>query len=74
MRYLNCIASVVVSVVSLLTPPVFAQMDFSGVWDPIRSEDNFEGHPYPGEYVGLPINDAARARALSWEASIQTLY
>jgi hypothetical protein len=38
-------------------------------------EDQPERAPGPelGDYLGLPINDAARLRAAAWDASIQTL-
>ena len=60
-------------VVVLLATPAFAQIDLSGDWRPIRSEDNFEGHPFAGEYMGLPVNDAARMKGDTWSASWVTL-
>jgi len=53
----------------------FAQIDFSGEWAPRFYEDQPERVPGPelGDYLGLPINDAARMRADTWSASIQTL-
>jgi glyoxylase-like metal-dependent hydrolase (beta-lactamase superfamily II) len=53
----------------------FAQVDFSGEWAPRFHEDQPERVPGPelGDYLGLPISDAARLRADSWDASIQTL-
>ena len=55
--------------------PVRAQVDLTGNWDPIYHEDNPERIPGPavGDYVGLPINAAARFRADSWSASLLTL-
>jgi hypothetical protein len=55
--------------------PVFAQVDFSGEWAPRFHEDQPERVPGPelGDYLGLPINDAARTRAYTWEASLLTL-
>src|SRR3954452_14415414 len=55
--------------------PAFAQTDFSGEWAPRFWEDQPERVPGPelGDYLGIPINDAARLRAAAWEASIQTL-
>jgi len=55
--------------------PVFAQMDFSGEWNPIFYEDQPErvAGPEIGDYTGIPITDAARVRADSWKASVQTL-
>jgi hypothetical protein len=49
----------------------FAQeIDFSGQWAPIYHEDGPERLPGPelGDYLGLPINDAARLRADSYDA------
>jgi hypothetical protein len=55
--------------------PASAQIDFSGVWAPIMHEDAPERGPGPeiGDYSGLPITDAVRLRALTWDASILTL-
>src|SRR2546429_468632 len=55
--------------------PAFAQMDFSGEWNPIFYEDQPErvAGPEIGDYTGIPITEAARVRADSWTASFQTL-
>jgi hypothetical protein len=55
--------------------PAFAQMDFSGEWQPIFYEDQPErvAGPEIGDYTGIPINDAARMRADTWKAAVQTL-
>ena len=55
--------------------PVFGQIDFSGTWTPLYQEDQPERIPGPelGDYLGLPINDAARLRAESWDSSRLTL-
>ena len=60
---------------SVAATPVYAQVDFSGEWAPRFWEDQPERVPGPelGDYLGLPINDAARLRAAAWDASIQTL-
>jgi len=59
----------------LVSIPAFAQIDFSGEWAPRFYEDQPERVPGPelGDYLGLPINDAARMRADTWSASVQTL-
>ncbi len=59
----------------LLTAPAFAQMDPSGEWAPRFHEDQPERVPGPdiGDYLGLPINDAARMRGDIWDASLLTL-
>src|SRR5262245_13806563 len=55
--------------------PAFAQMDFSGEWQPIFYEDQPErvAGPEIGDYTGIPINDAARMRGDTWMAAVQTL-
>src|SRR5205814_6578014 len=55
--------------------PAFAQMDFSGEWQPIFYEDEPErvAGPEIGDYTGIPINDAARMRGDTWMAAVQTL-
>src|SRR5438105_1246335 len=59
----------------LIATPAFAQVDFSGEWAPRFYEDQPERVPGPelGDYLGIPINDAARMRGDTWQASIQTL-
>ena len=42
--------------------PAFAQIDFSGEWTPNGNEDSI-GNPYVGDWLGIPMNDASRARA-----------
>ena len=60
---------------ALTAVPAFAQIDFSGTWTPLYHEDQPERIPGPelGDYLGLPINDAARLRAESWNSSRLTL-
>lgn len=55
--------------------PAAAQIDLSGEWANIFDEDQPERIPGPeiGDYLGLPINDAARMRADTWDASLLTL-
>jgi hypothetical protein len=50
--------------------PAAAQVDFSGQWAPVYHEDNPERIPGPelADYTGLPLNDAARLQADSWDA------
>ena len=65
------------SALFLLILPVStsAQIDISGEWAAVFHEDNEERRPGPEmvEYQGIPINDAARQRALSWSPSLLTL-
>src|SRR5579862_7658658 len=55
--------------------PLFSQILLDGEWSPRFDEDQPERLPGPelGDYLGLPINDAARQRAQSWDASRLTL-
>jgi hypothetical protein len=55
--------------------PLFAQLDPTGEWAPRFHEDQPERIPGPeiGDYLGLPVNDAARLRADTWDASLLTL-
>src|SRR5690349_7207219 len=52
--------------------PAYAQVDISGEW----ARDNHEDQPHRapgailGDYTGMPINEAARMKAESWDASI----
>ena len=51
----------VVSFVVAAASPAFAQVDLSGEWAPIRAEDHTPNPDVlPGDYVGLPMADAAR--------------
>ena len=62
-------------IVAFTAAPALAQIDFSGEWAPRFWEDQPERVPGPelGDYLGIPISEAARLRAESWDASIQTL-
>src|SRR5688572_14839038 len=48
-----------------------AQMDFSGEWPVVLSQDN-QDNPHLGEYVGIPLSREAIRRAEVWDASIQS--
>ena len=62
-------------VITCTAVPAWAQIDFSGEWAPRFWEDQPERVPGPelGDYLGIPISEAARLRADTWDASIQTL-
>jgi hypothetical protein len=64
-----------VAMAGLISLPALAQVDMVGEWNPRFHEDQPERIPGPdiGDYLGLPINDAARLRADSWDASLLTL-
>ena len=57
---------------ALRSGPAVAQEDPSGEWGPRFHEDWPERIPGPeiGDYLGLPINDAARLRGDSWDATL----
>jgi len=63
------------TLLTIAARPAAAQVDFSGIWAPIFHEDQLERVPGPeiGDYAGLPINDALRMRALTWDASLLTI-
>jgi len=75
---MRLVASVLV-VFAFAARPAFAQNDISGEWANLLHEDvnhrndAIGGGPRIGDYAGLPINDAARARADAWDAAIYTL-
>ncbi len=57
------------SAAALLSTQAFAQFDISGYWRALIHEDQPERIPGPDimEYVGLPINEAARLAGMSWD-------
>jgi glyoxylase-like metal-dependent hydrolase (beta-lactamase superfamily II) len=58
--------------VTLSAAPAFAQMDLAGYWQNLVHEDQPWRGPGPsvGEYTGLPISDAGRMKAESWDATV----
>jgi cyclase len=68
--------AIALSVLLLLAPtPALAQRDLSGNWTALYHEDQPHRIPGPdlGDYTGIPLNDAGRLKADSWDASILTL-
>jgi glyoxylase-like metal-dependent hydrolase (beta-lactamase superfamily II) len=62
--------------VVLASVPAYAQVSLAGNWNPFRNhEDEQDRGPGPdlGDYLGIPINSAARLFAESWDASRLTL-
>jgi len=55
----------------LMGMPSFAQIDLSGTWNTIRHEDQLDRGPGVGlgDYTGIPLTDAARQWAQSWDAA-----
>lgn len=60
---------------AVAAPPATAYLNLSGVWGVNYDEDNPDRIPGPelGDYAGLPINDAARMRADTFDPSLLTL-
>jgi glyoxylase-like metal-dependent hydrolase (beta-lactamase superfamily II) len=65
----------VLTLILVAARPAFAQRDIAGEWAALYHEDQPHRIPGPelGDYTGLPINDAGRLKADSWDASILTL-
>lgn len=64
------VAAFALGLAVLAAPPAQAQeVDFAGQWVPIFHEDGPERIPGPeiADYAGLPINDAARLRADTYD-------
>jgi len=51
--------------------PALAQIDLSGSWASKNHEDALErgAGPNPGDFTGIPFNDAGRAKALAYKQS-----
>ena len=65
----------VCALLALSAPPASAQIDLNGSWDTRLHEDWMErccGRDL-GDYTGIALNDEARAKALSWDASLNSL-
>jgi hypothetical protein len=64
------VAGVACLLIAAIVPATAQETDFSGQWVPIYHEDGPERIPGPelGDYLGLPINDAARLRGDSYDA------
>ena len=75
MRRALLTASVVCVALAGLPRPAAAQFDITGSYNAIFHEDQPERIPGPslGDYLGLPINDSARAFAEAWDASRLTV-
>lgn len=71
---MNLVRAVLIAAV-LAAFPSPAQVLLSGDWLTLMHEDQPERGQGPelGDYLGIPINDAARLRAESWDASRLTL-
>ena len=67
-------AALVAVVLFAVAPCAFAQVDLAGEWGALNGVSEDQPHRVPGatlgDYTGLPINDAARLKARSWDASV----
>src|SRR6185436_2813402 len=67
-------AALVFVLLFALAPRAFAQVDLAGEWGALNGVSEDQPHRVPGptlgDYTGLPINDAARLKARSWDASV----
>src|SRR5579883_3013824 len=74
MRCLSVIP-VILALLFVFVLPANCQVDISGTWVAQYHEDQPERIPGPelGDYLGLPINAAARMRADSYDADLLTL-
>ena len=76
MGRLLCCALLACAATVFVTGTAHAQaVELSGVWAPIFHEDLPErvAGPEVGDYLGLPLSDAGRMRAETWDASLLTL-
>jgi len=74
-RVRRIIAGEILLLLALGALPSFAQVSLAGVWNNQYGEDWPDRFPGPelGDYTGIPLNTAARARAQAWDASLITL-
>ena len=72
---LSTIRAIGILLMMIAPSPVHAQRDISGNWAGLYHEDQPHRIPGPelGDYTGIPLNDAGRLKADSWDASILTL-
>lgn len=66
------IIAIVPVLLVVLARPAAAQFDLAGEWAPLVMED--WTHRWPGatlgDYTGIPLNEAARQKAETWDASV----
>lgn len=72
---LRAVARLGLAIGLAIAPAAALPIDLQGIWYPIFHEDQPERVPGPdqGDFLGLPINDAARLRADSWDPNILTV-
>src|SRR5262245_2375578 len=69
------VAGLIFLFMGCIARPAFSQVDLSGSWGPLYQEDFDERIPGPElvDWLGLPLNEAGRQWALSWDPSRLTL-
>jgi hypothetical protein len=69
------VGAILLVAATLVSRSASAQADLTGSWNGFFHEDQPERIPGPalGDYLGLPINDSARAFAEAWDASRLTI-
>jgi cyclase len=74
-RYGVASAVLVVATALMCPPRATAQIDLSGEWSTLYHEDapHRGAGPELADYTGLPLNEAGRLKAESWDASILSL-
>src|SRR5258708_36908277 len=73
MRIVKSIPAWGVILLAMVSVPSFGQVDLAGAWNNPGHMDWLDHGRGPDlvDYSGIPINDAARAKALSYMASLQ---
>ena len=72
----SSVAGALIFLVSCAARPALAQenspLDLTGTWRWINHEDERDRNPgaYPGDYRGVPLNDAARMRADTYDEEV----
>jgi len=71
-RFIQIAGVTLYALVVPMTRPAIAQVDFSGQWAAVNHQDNMGRGAGPdlADYTGLPINDEARAAALSYTSAV----
>ncbi len=74
-RLMALVSAAVLLLVTAMAAPASAQIDLAGQWAAINQQDNMARGPGPdlADYTGLPINDEARAVALSYSSAVLSM-
>jgi hypothetical protein len=74
MKIIKSIPTWGVILLAMMSVPSFGQVDLAGAWNNPGHMDWLDHGRGPDlvDYSGIPINEAARAKALSYTAAVQT--